>query len=98
MLHYMKRKTDKFLKTLSPLSYEVILTVFIARYVIKLNEKESRIKGGNDVFFKQNFLFSVDVMQNSAASTQILAKIYRPRLKDFFLILHFTATQTNSIW
>ena len=40
-----------------------------------------RMKLGKDVL-KKLFSFSLDVMQNSVVSTQILAKIYRPRLKE----------------
>ena len=39
------------------------------------------MKGGNDVL-KKNFRFPLDLMQNSVVSTQNLAKIYRPRLKE----------------
>ena len=41
----------------------------------------SRMKGGNNVF-KKLFHFPLDAMQNSLVSTHILAKIYRPRLKE----------------
>ena len=36
--------------------------------------------GGGDV--KKLFRFPLDVMRNSVFSTQILTKIYRPRLKE----------------
>ena len=39
-------------------------------------------KGGGKQCFKKLFLFVLDVMQNNMVSTQILAKIYRSRLKD----------------
>ena len=43
--------------------------------------RRSRMKGANDDL-KTIFRFPLDVMQNSVVSTQIVAKIYRPRLKE----------------
>ena len=43
--------------------------------------RRPHIQGGNDVF-KKLFHFPLEVMQNSILSTQILAKIYRSRLKE----------------
>ena len=38
------------------------------------------MEGG--AMFKKYFRFPLDVMQNSAVSTQIQTKIYRPRFKE----------------
>ena len=40
------------------------------------------MKGGGGDVLKKLFRFPFDVMQNSVAATQILTKIYRPRLNE----------------
>ena len=57
------------------------LTVLIARQDIKLELEGDLVWKGGIIFYTL-FHFPLDVKQNSVVSTQILAKIYRPRFKE----------------
>ena len=81
VLHYMYRKTENVFRTLfTPFIRDHIDSVDCTLGYKATVGRRSRMKG--ECCFIKLIRFPLDVIQNSVVSAQILAKIYRPRLKE----------------